>query len=153
MWLQRQPVEEHDNILDVKIHAWEGLIARARVEINVGSRRQLLFDDFFLALGNGQIEDYAHNILWTLGKVRKDPPRNLLLADQPTETGLAWVCVLHDGGRYRLWYNASHPSRWGLFVSYAESNDATHLSSITLTGHLPEAQQERENPKRSNHAL
>jgi PadR family transcriptional regulator AphA len=32
-WLKRQPVEEHENILDVKIHAWEGLIARARVEI------------------------------------------------------------------------------------------------------------------------
>jgi DNA-binding PadR family transcriptional regulator len=33
MWLQRQPVEEHENIIDVKVHAWEGLIARARVEI------------------------------------------------------------------------------------------------------------------------
>lgn len=97
--------------------------SRPRTEIDVGSRRQLLFDDFFLALGNGQIEDYAHNIRWGLGKVRKDPQRNLLLADQPSETGLAWVCVLHDGGRYRLWYNSSHPSRWGLSVSYAESDD------------------------------
>ena len=34
VWLARQPVEEHENILALKIHALDGLIARARVEIN-----------------------------------------------------------------------------------------------------------------------
>src|SRR5690348_15756205 len=33
VWLSRQPVEEHDNIIAPKIHALEGLIARARAEI------------------------------------------------------------------------------------------------------------------------
>jgi DNA-binding PadR family transcriptional regulator len=33
VWLARQPVEEHDNIIRLKIHALEGLIARARTEI------------------------------------------------------------------------------------------------------------------------
>ena len=33
VWLARQPVEEHDNIIKLKIHALEGLITRARGEI------------------------------------------------------------------------------------------------------------------------
>lgn len=33
VWLSRQPIEEHDNIIKLKIHALEGLIARARAEI------------------------------------------------------------------------------------------------------------------------
>jgi hypothetical protein len=33
VWLSRQPVEEHDNVIKLKIHALEGLIARARTEI------------------------------------------------------------------------------------------------------------------------
>ena len=33
VWLSRQPVEEHDNIIKLKIHALEGLIGRAHAEI------------------------------------------------------------------------------------------------------------------------
>ena len=33
VWLSRQPIEEHDNVIKLKIHALEGLIARARGEI------------------------------------------------------------------------------------------------------------------------
>src|SRR3984893_11613622 len=33
VWLARQPVEEHDSIIQLKIHALDGLIAQARVEI------------------------------------------------------------------------------------------------------------------------
>jgi DNA-binding PadR family transcriptional regulator len=33
VWLSRQPVEEHDNIIELKLHALEGLIGRARAEI------------------------------------------------------------------------------------------------------------------------
>ena len=33
VWLARQPVEEHDSIIRLKIHALEGLISRARSEI------------------------------------------------------------------------------------------------------------------------
>jgi PadR family transcriptional regulator AphA len=32
-WLTRQPVEEHESIIELKVHALDGLIARARVEI------------------------------------------------------------------------------------------------------------------------
>jgi DNA-binding PadR family transcriptional regulator len=34
VWLSRQPVEEHDHIIALKLHALEGLIARARAEIS-----------------------------------------------------------------------------------------------------------------------
>jgi DNA-binding PadR family transcriptional regulator len=34
VWLARQPVEEHESIIQLKVHALEGLIARARTEIN-----------------------------------------------------------------------------------------------------------------------
>jgi PadR family transcriptional regulator AphA len=34
VWLSRQPIEEHDKIIKLKNHALEGLIARARAEIN-----------------------------------------------------------------------------------------------------------------------
>jgi DNA-binding PadR family transcriptional regulator len=33
VWLERQPVEEHENIIQLKIHALEALIVRARGEI------------------------------------------------------------------------------------------------------------------------
>jgi PadR family transcriptional regulator AphA len=33
VWLSRQPVEEHDNIIKLKVHALEGLIGRAHAEI------------------------------------------------------------------------------------------------------------------------
>jgi DNA-binding PadR family transcriptional regulator len=33
VWLSRQPVEQHDNIIKLKIHALEGLIGRAHAEI------------------------------------------------------------------------------------------------------------------------
>ncbi|MBM3795330.1 MAG: hypothetical protein FJW31_14980 [Acidobacteria bacterium] len=102
------------------------------IEIDVGSRRQLLFDDFLVALGSAGIEDYPFNIRWSLGKVRKDPYRNLLIADQPSETSTAWLSALYDGGKYRLWYNAGHPSKKGLFVSYAESDDGLTWRKPTL---------------------
>jgi PadR family transcriptional regulator, regulatory protein AphA len=33
VWLQRQPVEEHETVIQLKVHALEGLMARARAEI------------------------------------------------------------------------------------------------------------------------
>ena len=33
VWLQRQPVEEHENVIQLKVHALEGLMARGRTEI------------------------------------------------------------------------------------------------------------------------
>lgn len=100
--------------------------------IAVGSRRQLLFDDFMLAMGGAKLEDYPHNIRWVLGKVEKSTGNTLLGADQPWEESTAWVSVLYDGGRYRLWYNASSPGEQGLFVAYAESKDGLNWRKPVL---------------------
>jgi PadR family transcriptional regulator AphA len=45
VWLARQPVDEHDNIIKLKTHALEGLIARARVEINWARQGLALCDE------------------------------------------------------------------------------------------------------------
>jgi DNA-binding PadR family transcriptional regulator len=45
VWLARQPVEEHDNIILLKLHALEGLIARARAEITWARQGLALCDD------------------------------------------------------------------------------------------------------------
>jgi DNA-binding PadR family transcriptional regulator len=45
VWLARQPVEEHDNIIRLKIHALEGLIARARAEITWARQGLALCDE------------------------------------------------------------------------------------------------------------
>jgi DNA-binding PadR family transcriptional regulator len=45
VWLARQPVEEHDSIIQLKIHALEGLIMRARGEINWARQGLALCDD------------------------------------------------------------------------------------------------------------
>jgi hypothetical protein len=91
--------------------------------IDVGARRQLIFDDFLIAMGGAKLEDYPNNVRWAAGKLEKSAGASLLAADQPWEDSTAWLCVLHDGGRYLLWYNASLAADPGLFVSYAESAD------------------------------
>lgn len=45
VWLARQPVESHDAIILLKIHALEGLIARARAEITWARQGLALCDD------------------------------------------------------------------------------------------------------------
>ena len=45
VWLARQPVEEHENIIQLKLHALEGLIARARAEITWARQGLVLCDE------------------------------------------------------------------------------------------------------------
>ena len=96
--------------------------ARASDTIAAGSRRQLLFDDFLLSPGGAEFADYPYNIRWALASVEKSPGTNLLTPSEP-ETSTAWLSVLRDGGKFRLWYNAGLKARQGLVVSYAESED------------------------------
>ena len=60
LWLERQPIEEHENILDVKVHALDGLIARARIEIS-WAREGLMLCDRIEARRSGQAEPVAHS--------------------------------------------------------------------------------------------
>ena len=58
-WLTRQPVDEHESILELKVHALEGLIARARVEIT-WAREGLMLCDRIQARRNGKAEPVSH---------------------------------------------------------------------------------------------
>ncbi len=99
--------------------------------VPVGADRQLLVDDFFLAMGRGH-EQYPRNIAWTLGSVDKHGAP-LFEGQQPWEDSSAWLTVLKDGGRYRMWYNTYHPeARRGLFLSYAESDDGVEFTRREL---------------------
>jgi hypothetical protein len=94
---------------------------RTPAMIDVGTARQLLCDDLFIAPGRGY-EQYPYGIRWVTVPARKhDAP--LLEADPQFEASIAWVSLLKEGGIYRLWYNAGHTGRRGLVVSYAESAD------------------------------
>lgn len=44
VWLQRQPIEEHETVIQLKVHALEGLINRARSEIAWARRGLALCD-------------------------------------------------------------------------------------------------------------
>ena len=91
--------------------------------IHVGSRRQLLFDDFFVGGGDSFHESIPYGIRWTVGKVKKSPPGRIFNPIEPWHDKTAWFCVLYDEGRYRMWYNAAMGSLRGLFVCYVESDD------------------------------
>jgi len=106
--------------------------ARARSEIVIGNRRQLLFDDFFLAIPpSSHPEQLAGNIRWSLGAVQKQPGP-IFLGQPPWEDAKQWFCILHDGGIYRLWYNSSVKGNRALRVSYAESQDGLEFKRRQL---------------------
>jgi len=90
-----------------------------------GSIRQLLFDDCLLGLGAGP-DQFPHGIRFSLGTARKHGVP-IFEGEKPWETSSAWISVLRDSGRYRMWYNSSHEGHQGLVVSYAESDDGVHF--------------------------
>ena len=96
---------------------------RPTENIFVGSRRQLLFDDFFVGAGNNYHESIPCGIRWRLGKVTKSPAENILKIEEPWHDRTAWFNVLYDDGHYRMWYTGGKTGVDGMFVCYAESDD------------------------------
>ncbi len=95
---------------------------------NVGSAKQLLFDDAFLETHTG--------LWWRICPPRKTGERNLV-ADKPWEDFLvnAWCTVMEDDGRYRMWYEAydkSYTSDLQARYCYAESTDGIHWTKPSL---------------------
>ena len=100
--------------------------------IDVSDRRQLLFDDFFIAMGSARKpEQYPFGIAWVNAPVEKHGAP-IFEGEAPWEASSAWVSVMRDGGRYRMWYNSGHEGRRGLLVSYAESEDGIHFERRKL---------------------
>ena len=91
----------------------------ARV-LKVGGDVQLFCDDFLLTRGTAASRDYPVNIRFTPGPAVKDlEPVMLPGRDATWETGgIYWMTVLHDGGRFRCWYNLGKFSPNSFLVSY-----------------------------------
>ena len=119
--------------------------------LDVGGDVQLFCDDFLLTRGTAASRDYPVNIRFTPGPAVKDPaPVMLPGRGAPWETGgIYWVTVLHDGGRFRCWYNTGHtaqrdplyphqrPAREPgmvsqMMVAYAESDDGVNWRKPAL---------------------
>jgi len=83
--------------------------------IFVGSKRQLLFDDFFF--------EEMTNVRFTMH--RPTPREVVLRIDRPWERqGIHYSCTILDENRYRMWYRVDEGDlRW---TCYAESRDGTH---------------------------
>ena len=96
---------------------------RRSSNIFVGTRRQLLFDDFFVGPGNNFHESIPYGIRWRLGKVQKSPAGNIFKTQEPWHDRTTWFNVLYEDGRYRMWYGALKLTKKGGFVCYAESDD------------------------------
>lgn len=98
----------------------------------VGSVRQPLFDDTLLAMaGAAYWDQLTYGVRFSLGQVNKHGGP-VMVAGQPWETGTAWLNLIKEGGRYRLWYNSYQADKRGLRVSYAESEDGLHFTKPRL---------------------
>ncbi|MDP6107027.1 MAG: hypothetical protein QGI33_01140 [Candidatus Brocadiia bacterium] len=95
-----------------------------------GMMRQLLFDDFLLGFGS-KPEHFMHAVQFSVGTVAKHG-EPIFEGEKPWETSSAWISVLRDGGKFRMWYNSSHEGHSGLVVSYVESDDGIHFERPKL---------------------
>jgi hypothetical protein len=125
-------------------------VPRAQKEIVVGSEPQLFCDDFLISAGSDRSRDYPLNVRFNVARARKDDMPVMLPGKEASweKTGMYWLTVLYDGGRYRCWYNSSaylaqrtefphqRPAGAGkvvhLMVAYAESDDGIHWRKPVL---------------------
>ena len=98
------------------------------IPIQLGSQKQLLFDDLFLEKSRGIT-------------LRMNPPfqqpEAVLVADKPWEQlGLcAYNTVMLENDRFRMWYDAitrDHKGQTRRFLCYAESADGVHWEKPEL---------------------
>ena len=112
--------------------------------IDIGKVKQLLCDDFLLAMAaTDQWDQLFYNVKFANGIVQKHGSRVMVGDDQPWETGLAWSNVIKLNKLYQLWYMSYNPiigtTDNNGKVSYAESEDGIHwkkpkLGIIDLNG-------------------
>ena len=95
--------------------------------ISVGSQKRLTWDD--------SLFDKVQDIRFEMHRPRRTGERNLI-GDKPWESwqigGMS--SLLHDNGKFRLWYGVSHGIRHGeeYAVAYAESQDGIHWTKPDL---------------------
>jgi hypothetical protein len=96
--------------------------------LDVGDRKQLLFDDAFLE---------SHTGFWWRAIAPTKTAGHNLVADKPWEDFIvnAWCTVMEDEGKYRMWYEAYDKSRASDIQArycYAESSDGIHWEKPSL---------------------
>ena len=95
--------------------------------IQVGAQKRLTWDDSLL--------DKADGIRFEMHQPRRTGEKNLI-GDKPWESwqigGMS--SLLHENGKFRLWYGVSHGIRHGeeYAVAYAESQDGIHWTKPEL---------------------
>lgn len=95
--------------------------------VNIGTTKRLTWDDSLL--------DKAEGIRFEMHQPRRTGERNLV-GDKPWESwqlgGMS--SLLHENGKFRLWYGVSHGIRHGeeYAVAYAESDDGIHWTKPEL---------------------
>jgi len=113
------------------------LIAAAQGEpISVGSRLELMVDDYLIERSDGEAELRLHH---------PEPRETALVHDAPWEgSGSGYHSVFHDGTRYRMYYKAWHlepqqgklkTDAHPLYCCYAESDDGIHWRKPSLGLH------------------
>jgi hypothetical protein len=99
----------------------------ASLPVQVGSAKRLLWDESLL--------DKAEGIRFEQHRPHRTGERNLV-GDRPWESwqigGMS--SLLHDKGKFRLWYGVSHGIRHGeeYAIAYAESDDGIHWTKPDL---------------------
>lgn len=112
------------------------LLADAGAPIDVGTRRNLLVDEFLIERMQGDVALRLHH---------PQPREIAIVHDAAWEgTGCGYHSVFHDGDRYRMYYKAWH-LRVGegkldggahpLYCCYAESDDGIHWRKPRLGQH------------------
>ena len=97
---------------------------KAATIVDVGTRKQLLFDNLFLEKSRG--------VQVRMNLPHQDP-EPVLVPDRPWELAIAGsATVLFDEGKFRMWYDASGPGKPTLFLAYAESTDGVHWHKPSL---------------------
>jgi hypothetical protein len=104
------------------------MIAVSAMPINVGADKQLFIDRRFV--------ERERNIALVVNRPEKTGDR-IIIADKPWESFIvnAWVTVMEDEGRVRMWYeaySAETPSDTQARLCYAESQDGIHFTKPEL---------------------
>lgn len=107
-------------------------VARADEPIDIGSRRELMIDDYLIESMSDSLRLQMHR------PVRRNVA---LVTDSPWEgNACAYSSLFHDGEKYRLYYTANHyvnrkgriEEPHGRHVCYAESVDGIHFTKPKL---------------------
>jgi hypothetical protein len=107
---------------------WFAVIAVSAMPINVEAEKQLFIDRRFI--------EREKNIALVVNRPRKTGER-IMIAEKPWESFIvnAWVTVMEDEGRVRMWYEAyagDEASDVDARLCYAESPDDIHFTKPEL---------------------